>query len=163
MKQTHFLKPMIMSATFVATAFATLLLVSTASEARPSMPEHAGHFSGHHLERMARAVDATPEQKTKLAEIAKTAQTDTQALQTQLKAGRERGLALMSAKDIDRNAVEQHRVDQFKLKEQMSRRHTQAMLDSADVLTPEQRLKLAEKMKSKGFSGRHSHSDRRGA
>jgi Spy/CpxP family protein refolding chaperone len=171
---THpiFVKPLISSSTVLAAAFATILLCSTASEAQPAMQSH-GHASGHahgdrmmrgnpeqmmerHVDRMAKTADATPEQKTKLTAIAKAAQADIKPLHDQLRANRERGAALYKATTIDRAAMEQHRAEQFKIMEQISRRRSQARLDSAEVLSPEQREKLATKMK-RGHE-RHEHS-----
>ena len=100
-----------------------------------------------HLDHMAKAADATPEQKTKLAAIAKAAQADIKPLHDQLRANRDRGTALYTAATIDRAALEQHRAAQFQIMEQISRRRMQARLDSADVLSAEQRGKLAAAMK----------------
>jgi Spy/CpxP family protein refolding chaperone len=68
-------------------------------------------------------------------------------LHEQFRAGRERSAALLAAPTIDRAAVEQHRTAQAKLMDAMSQRRTKAMLDSAEVLSPEQRSKWAEKAK----------------
>jgi periplasmic protein CpxP/Spy len=175
MTHTTFLKPLISSSTVLAAAFATILLCSTASEAQPAMQGHGHsqhgdrmmrgnpeHMMEHHLDRMAKAADATPEQKAKLTTIAKAAQADIKPLHDQLRANRERGAALYTAATIDRAAMEQHRAEQFKIMEQISHRRSQARLDSAEVLSPEQRAKLAAMMqKHKGSERRHGmHHDK---
>lgn len=115
-----------------------------------------------HIDHMAKVAGATPEQKTKLTAIAKAAQADTKPLHDQLRANRERGAALYTAATIDRAAMEQLRAEQFKIMEQISRRRLQARVDSAEVLSPEQRAKLAAMMKQHhegmGHGGKpHSH------
>jgi periplasmic protein CpxP/Spy len=142
------LKSALASSTLLATAFVTILLCSTASEAHNRM----GHGDPEqmmlrHVDHMAKAADATPEQKTKLAAIANAAQTDIKPLRDQLRANQGRGAALYTAATIDRAAMEQHRAEQFKIMEQISRRRSQARLDSAQVLSAEQRAKLVSKMK----------------
>ena len=52
----------------------------------------------------------------------------------------------MSAPVIDRAALEQIRASQLQLAEQLSLRITQALADTAEVLTPEQRAALAERI-----------------
>lgn len=99
----------------------------------------------HHVNHMAKRVDASPEQKTKLIAIAKAAQADMKPLHDQMRAGRERGMALLAAPTLDRAAIEQHRAAQTQLMDQLSRRRTQAMLEAAEVLSPEQRSKLANR------------------
>lgn len=146
--------------TLTATLLTSFFLTTEAANAQPAAPDH--HRSGmhhrmergdpeqmmqRHLDHMAKAADASPEQKAKLMAIAKAAQTDTKPLHDQLRANRERGQALYTAASIDRAAMEQHRAEQFKIMEQISRRRSQARLDSAEVLSPEQRTKLAAMMK----------------
>jgi periplasmic protein CpxP/Spy len=146
MTHTTFVKPLISSSTVLAAAFATILLCSTASEAQPAMRGNREPMMERHLDHMAKAADATPEQKAKLTAIAKAAEADIKPLHDQLAANRARGTALYTATTIDRAAMEQHRAEQFKIMEQISRRRSQARLDSAEVLSPEQRTKLAAMM-----------------
>ena len=55
------------------------------------------------------------------------------------------GIALFTAASIDRNAVEQLRVKRIQHADTVSKRITQALTESAEVLTPEQRKKAAER------------------
>ena len=59
---------------------------------------------------------------------------------------RRQAVELLSHDTVDRAALEALRADQLKLAEQASRRFTQALADVADVLTPEQRKALAERI-----------------
>ena len=103
------------------------------------MDERIERFIGH----LAVEVDATPEQKQKLTDIAKKAAHDLAPLRTQGAAMRKQGIALFTAPNIDRNAVEQLRVKRMQQADAVSKRITQALTESAEVLTPEQRQKAA--------------------
>lgn len=107
-----------------------------------------------HVERMVRhfavEVDATPEQKQRLTVIAQDLARDMAPQRDRLRAARQRGIELLGAPAIDRAAIESLRAEQLALAEAGSKRLTQALADAAEVLTPEQRVKLAERMKSFG-------------
>jgi periplasmic protein CpxP/Spy len=105
------------------------------------MDERIERFIGH----LAVDVDATPEQKQKLTTIAKAAARDLTPLRAQGAEMRKQGLALFTAPTVDRNAVEQLRVKRMQHADAVSKRITQALADSADVLSPEQRKKAAER------------------
>ena len=89
-------------------------------------------------------VDATPEQQQKLAAIAKDAAKELAPLREHAHETRKQAIALLSASNIDRAAIEKLRAAQLAQAENASRRLTQTVADAAEVLTPEQRKKLAE-------------------
>jgi protein CpxP len=99
------------------------------------------------IERML--TDGTPEQKARVATIAKAAFNDLRPLREKHRAARRQGLQLLAQPTIDRAALEQLRVSQMQLAEQESRRMTQALADIAEVLTPAQRANLAERFKKR--------------
>ena len=105
------------------------------------------------IERMAKhfavEIDATAEQSAKLAEIAKGAAKDLRPLREKLKEARKRGLALLAAPNVDRSAIEQLRSEQIAAADAASKRLTQALADAADVLTPDQRKKAAERIEKR--------------
>ena len=109
--------------------------------------------SDEHVERMVKRfagkVDATPAQKERLTAIARDAARDLAPIRTKLSAARKQAVALMGAATVDRAAIEALRAEQVTLADGASKRVTQAMADVADVLTPEQRQKLAA-----GFNSR---------
>ena len=62
---------------------------------------------------------------------------------------RQRAMQAFTAPTLDAGAVEQLRQQMVQQHDQMSRRTTQAMLDIARVLTPEQRTRLGERMRDR--------------
>jgi Spy/CpxP family protein refolding chaperone len=60
-----------------------------------------------------------------------------------------RAMQAFTAPNLDPAAVEQLRQQMLQQHDQMSRRMTQAMLDAARVLTPEQRARLGERMRDR--------------
>ena len=104
---------------------------------------------GGHMEHMLEAVDATDAQRAQIKQIMQAARAD---LKGQMDAGRklhEQGLALFTAPNIDAVAIEAVRQQAQAQREVASKRMSQAMIDAARVLTPEQRAKFAEKMKKR--------------
>jgi periplasmic protein CpxP/Spy len=93
---------------------------------------------------LAIELDATPEQQMKIAGIAKAVVGDLRPMREQAQAARARALNLLTAPSIDRSAIEQLRTEQIALADTASKRVVQALADASDVLTPEQRRKLAD-------------------
>lgn len=141
-------------------ALTAVSFVGLAAAQAPSGPPAGGHGGkgGHGMERMAerridhmiKAVDGTPEQKAKLTQLAQNAQKDMQPLREQLMAARKKGMELLAAPTVDRAALERLRSEQGQLTDNLSKRMIAHMADAAEVFTPAQRAKLAEKMKSRG-------------
>jgi Spy/CpxP family protein refolding chaperone len=107
-----------------------------------------------HVERMVKhfavETDATPEQREKLGTIAKDLARDMAPLREKLRTARTQGMALLAAPTIDRAAIEKLRAEQITLADASSKRMTQALADAGEVLNPEQRKKLAERMQKMG-------------
>ncbi len=112
-------------------------------------PEEAGQRIDKAVKWVLDDVTATPEQKQKIAQIAKDAARDLLPLRTQHRAARGRGVDLFSQATIDRAAIEQLRVEELQLGETASKRFAQALADAAEVLTPDQRIKLAARWKKR--------------
>lgn len=112
-----------------------------------------------HVERMVKhlavEVDATPEQRAKLTVIAQGTARDLVPLRGKMKEARKQAFDLMNAEKVDRVAIETLRAEQIALLDTLSRRVTQALADAAEVLSPEQRKKLAERMQRFGHSWHH--------
>jgi Spy/CpxP family protein refolding chaperone len=96
------------------------------------------------IDHMLKTVDATPDQETKLHAIIEAALKDLDPIRQQLAGTRKEMAALLGQPQIDRAAVEQLRSQRVAEMDQASKRMTQALLDAADVLTPDQRKKLAD-------------------
>jgi Spy/CpxP family protein refolding chaperone len=131
---------------------------------------HHGHYEGHRghrggpgamspermearidrmAERLIRSVDGTPEQQEKVGTIAKSAAKELMELRKQGRDLRKRGLELLKAPTIDRAAIEALRSEQMAVADSLSKRMSAALADTAEVLTPEQRAKLAERMQTR--------------
>ena len=103
---------------------------------------------------MAIELDATTDQQVKIANIAKAAAVDLRALRDKAQATRSQAVALLTAPTIDRTAIERLRTEQLGLAETASKRIAQALADAAEVMSPEQRRKVADWMTSGGWWSR---------
>lgn len=146
---------------------ATLLLAlagATASlaQAQPAMhPGDGARHAAHHrmgpgmadgpmmAGRALDAIGASAEQKSKVRDIFKAARDDLRKQHDEGRALHQQMLALMAAPQIDAAAAESLRQQQQVRHDAASKRMLQAMLDAQAVLTPEQRQKLAERLKSR--------------
>jgi periplasmic protein CpxP/Spy len=126
-----------------------------AAPAGPPMhsAEHMAQAMEHRISRMIWAVDGTPEQKDRLMKLSQAAMADMKPLREQQMAARKKAMTLLAAPSVDRNALEQLRAQQSTLHDAISKRMTQHLADAAEVLTPAQRSKLAERMKQRGEHG----------
>ena len=119
-----------------------------------------GAGDGMMSERMLAAAGASAEQKAKVRDILKAAHED----QLKQRAGglelRQQMMALMSAPQIDAAAAEGLRQKMEARHDAASKRHLQAMLDVGAVLTPEQRQRLAESMKTRRDMMDRHHRER---
>lgn len=103
-----------------------------------------------HLERMLKhlyvEIDATEAQQQKLAPIVKQAAKDLLPLRDRMRAARGQAIELLTGDTVDRASIEKLRGEQIALADGGSKRLAQAVADAAEVLTPEQRKTLAERM-----------------
>jgi protein CpxP len=125
------------------------LMSETMDPAR--MDEHVARMVKH----LAVEVDATPEQRERLTTIAQTAARDLAPLLGKVKNARQQAIDLMSAEKVDRAAIENLRAEHLAYMDATSKRLTQALADAADVLTVEQRKKLAERAQRFGHRFHH--------
>lgn len=102
--------------------------------------EHAEHVVGH----LAWAIDATADQRQKLTAIATAMIKDVLPAHEKMRAARGRAVQLLRAPQTDRAALEALRAEQLALADDLSKRLAQGLADAADVLTPQQRAKLAQ-------------------
>ncbi len=106
---------------------------------------------------MVNKVGGTTEQKDRIVAIMKASRVDGAALMAQEREARGKLAELMKAPTLDRAAIEQQRSQLMALRDQQSRRMTTALVDSAEVLTPEQRVKAAELRERGGPRGPGHH------
>lgn len=112
-------------------------------------PEERARRMQWRIGRMVQEVGGTPQQRDQIVAIATAALADLKPLREQAREARRRGLELLAAPVIDRRALEQLRATQMQIADARSRRRLQATADAAEVLTPEQRLKVTERMKQR--------------
>jgi Spy/CpxP family protein refolding chaperone len=112
-------------------------------------PQERARRLEYRIGRLVNDVGGTPEQKDRLVAIAAAARTDLRPLGEQARQARQRGVELLAAPVIDRQALEQQRLLQMQAADARSRRILQAMADAAEVLTPQQRAKAAERLKAR--------------
>jgi len=108
-------------------------------------PEHMGRMIDHMLD----GLGASDAQRSQIKQIAASAAADLKAQGEGGRALRQRAMQAFTAPTLDAAAVEQVRQQMAQQHDQMSRRMTQAMLDVARVLTPEQRTRLGERMRDR--------------
>jgi periplasmic protein CpxP/Spy len=104
------------------------------------------------IRHLAIEIDATPEQQDKLRTIVKAAIKDLLPLLGERQAAHERARDLLTRPTIDRAELEKFRTEHMAMWDTASKRIVQAFADAAQVLTPEQRQKIAEFMSERrGF------------
>jgi Spy/CpxP family protein refolding chaperone len=89
-------------------------------------------------------IDATDAQKAELDPIVRQALTDLMPLHGGAHQFHQQAMALITADKVDPAALEAMRAEHVAKIDQASRRLTQLIVDVSEVLTPEQRKKLAE-------------------
>jgi protein CpxP len=151
-------------------ASVVLAIASTASVCALAQPMGPGMHGGAELgmggpgaamhlpERMLDQVNATPEQRAQIKQIMQGASVDLRAQHDSRLALREQAMKLFTQPNVDPTAVEAVRQQMLAQHDQASKRMMQAMLDASRVLTPEQRVKLADGMKQRrDMMLRHQH------
>lgn len=102
-----------------------------------------------HVKRMvgfaSRRLDATDDQQKRLTAIAEAATKELLPLRERVQAARKRAHEILKQPTIDRVALETLRAEQVQLADEASRKLVQFVADAAEVLTLEQRTKLAQR------------------
>ena len=107
-------------------------------------PARAEERADRMIRHISVEVDATAEQQEKLRGIVKSAVKDMVPMREKLFAARKQARDLLLAQNIDRAAIEKLRTDQLAVADALSKRFTQALIDAAEVLNPDQRHKLED-------------------
>lgn len=109
-------------------------------------PQSATEWAQLMTRQMLRRVDATTEQQERIQTIVAGALKDMLPMRDERRMARQESIKLVAAPTIDRDALERLRAGQIAMHEQASKRMMKAVLDIAEVLTPEQREKLTQVM-----------------
>lgn len=111
-------------------------------------PERSAKRIDRMIERLLS--DATPEQKARVRTLANAAAKDLLPLRKQRRDAHQQGMTLLAQPSVDRAALEQVRATEMQLDDQTSKRMTSALADIAEVLTPAQRVRVAEQLAKRG-------------
>ena len=150
----RWLAPIALAGAFIGGGVTLPILAAQAQEAgMHAMMGGPGHGGMHammmgHFQQMLDKVGATPAQKTKLEAILHAGFESMSGMHDDMQQTHARLHALLTAPTIDRNALEQLRAAEIAHVDQASRKMVKAMADAAEVLSPEQRSKLATMMQA---------------
>jgi len=112
-------------------------------------PEAAKRRTDASVRWMLADVNATDAQREKIAAIVEATRKEMAPLRAKHREARRAVMELLAKPNVDRAAIEAIRAQEIQSADAMSRRFVQSLADVAEVLTPEQRAQLAEKMKSR--------------
>jgi protein CpxP len=149
----------------VAAALASTVALSV--WARPGGDGMHGGLWGAHpqkVERLLSSISATEDQKARIQQIMQKAMGDMAGQREAGRALKDQARAIFTAPTVDANAAEQVRQQMLAQHDQASRRMMNAMLEVSQVLTPEQRVQMAqlmqERMQKHGQQRGHRHGER---
>lgn len=107
-------------------------------------------FGEGRIGRVLDAVDATDEQEERIFAIIDATRAELRPMMREFRDTREAVAGLLGAGTIDRAAAEKLRAERIARIDEASRKMTAAILDAAEVLTPEQRARLLEQFRERG-------------
>lgn len=116
--------------------------------------EISDHFQVH-IEHVLEDVDASPDQQAQVRAIVASAAEDVKALRAQHAGAHTRLQEILVAPSVDRGQLETLRAEHVAAIDAASKRCVTALADAADVLTPEQRSKLAARLERRMDKGMH--------
>lgn len=116
---------------------------------------HMGmRYAEHRMERVMEDIGASDEQQDRIFAIVDKTRADLRPMGREFRGMREEVATLLAAPTIDKAAVEALRVKRIAEVDAASKTAVAAMVEAAEVLTPEQRAKLVEEMKDRKGPGR---------
>ncbi|MGV6875788.1 Spy/CpxP family protein refolding chaperone [Pseudochelatococcus sp. B33] len=113
-----------------------------------------GPFGGRGIDRALEAVDATAEQEKQIWAIIDGTRAELRPLAREFRDARGKVFGLLGAETIDRAAVETLRAERIAAIDAASKKLTAAVVEAAEVLTPEQRATLAKHFEERRFGDR---------
>ena len=157
-RQWHAARWITAAALMAVVAIAAVSVHAQGRPGGPGMDGGPGHgemfggppmMMGRGLDRMLDGLNASDAQRTQVREIAKAAAADLRSQRESGRALHDKAVQIFSAPTVDAAAAEGLRQQWLAQHDQASKRVLQAMLDIAKVLTPEQRAKIAQRMKER--------------
>jgi len=116
-------------------------------------PAQAEDRADRMVRHMAIELDATDAQQDKLRAVVKAAVKDLIPLREKAQSARLKARELLTQPTIDRAEIEKFRTEQVALADTFTKRVSQAIVDSAEILTPDQRRKLSDRLPPMGGPG----------
>jgi periplasmic protein CpxP/Spy len=116
-------------------------------------PAQAEDRADRMMRHMAIELDATDAQQDKLRSVVKAAVKDLIPLREKVQAARLKARELLTQPTIDRAEIEKFRTEQVALADTFTKRVSQAIGDAAEILTPDQRRKLNDRLPPMGGPG----------
>jgi protein CpxP len=113
-------------------------------------PARMAEFADKGVRHLAIEIDATTEQQEKLRAIVRDLTKDLAPLRGARQDAASRARSLLTSSNLDKADIEKFRAEQLSKADAVSKRITQAIADAAEVLTPEQRRKLADRIPQRG-------------
>ncbi len=111
---------------------------------------HMGmRFAEHRFEQVMDVIDATDEQQDEIWAIVDKTRADLRPMGREFRQSHEEVVAILSAATIDPAAAERLRAERISAIDEASKKAVAALIEAAEVLTPEQRAKLATEMKAR--------------
>jgi protein CpxP len=117
-------------------------------------PAQAEDRADRMVRHMAIELDATDAQQDKLRAVVKAAVKDLIPLREKAQSARLKARELLTQPTIDRAEIEKFRTEQIALADTFTKRVSQAIGDAAEILTPDQRRKLNDRLPPMGGPGR---------
>ncbi len=114
-------------------------------------PRHGGGMGGP--AQIFRALDLTDEQEDKIFAIMDNVRSEARPLMREFRDTREDLAGLLGAATVDKAAIEALRADRVAKADEASKTFVAALVEAAEVLTPEQRAKAAEMLEDGARSG----------
>lgn len=111
-------------------------------------------FAERRLDYVLEAVKATPEQSEKIKAIVGKARDDMRSMREGFIDARDQLADILGAPTIDRAAAEKVRTERVQAIDNASKTMSAALLDAAEVLTPDQRKELLDHFKERRAFGR---------
>jgi Spy/CpxP family protein refolding chaperone len=116
-------------------------------------PAQAEDRADRMVRHLAIELDATDTQQDKLRAVVKAAVKDLIPLREKAQSARLKARELLTQPTIDRAEIEKFRTEQVALADTFTKRVSQAIGDAAEILTPDQRRKLSDRLPPMGGPG----------
>jgi len=113
-------------------------------------PARAEDRADRMVRHLAIEIDATDAQQDKLRAVVKAAVKDLIPLREKVQSARLKARELLTQPTIDRAEIEKFRTEHLALADTFTKRVAQAVGDAAEILTPEQRRKLNDRLPPMG-------------